>query len=70
MENNVGVASRRHADIVPFNNKIKKKNSKHFICNFCKYMYVVYMSFNSYCSISVKNMFHVKENTQFQLYNE
>ena len=47
-----------------------KKNSKHFICNFCKYMYVVYMSFNSYCSISVKNMFHVKENTQFQLYNE
>ena len=53
MENNVGVASRRHADIVPFNNKIKKKDSKHFICNFCKYMYVVYMSFNYYCSISV-----------------
>ena len=24
MENNVGVASRRHADIVPFNNNKKK----------------------------------------------
>ena len=33
-------------------------------------MYVVYMSFKTYCNISVKNMFHVKENTQFQLYNE
>ena len=25
MENNVGVASRRHADIVPFNNNQKKE---------------------------------------------
>ena len=25
MENNVGVASRRHADIVPFNNNQKKR---------------------------------------------
>ena len=30
MENNVGVASRRHADIVPFNNKIKKKELQTF----------------------------------------